>query len=586
MIRDSIRELTTQAALAAQQEGTLPQVDLPNFEVDRPQYISHGDFAANLALKLAGEIKRASGEKANPRQLGEAIAAQARKLAGEDLAFSLVENVEVAGAGFINYRLSPTWLLQQADRVLEEGDDFGVVDVGLGERVNLEFVSANPTGQVHVGNGRGAFIGDTLGNVMQAAGYNVTKEYYFNDYGQQIFNLGRSLEYFLRQAVGAPEIEKIENGYYDEYYAKLAQLFVPDAERYLALPQDARDAELGSAAAKIVMQGIHQTMERLGIRFDVWFSQHSLDTSGALQESIELLRKKGYLYEQDGATWMRTTDFGDDKDRVILKSTGEPTYIAPDVAYTKNKFERGFDKLIWVLGPDHHGYVSRLKAAAGMLDYDPDHAIVLLYGNVTVQGRRIGKRLGNAIPLDDLVDEIGKDVTRYFFLMRSNEQLLDFDMELAREQSEKNPGLYVQYAHARIASIFRKAKERLNLEEKDYAGADMRPLADDPASQRDVELALMREMLRLEEVIERISLTLEPHHLTKYATDLATAYHAFNHECRVLQAEDAATRLARLKLSRAAQVALTRALHLMGLEAPERMVRETESEGEEAGTEV
>ncbi len=586
MIRDIMRELTTRAALTAQQKGALPQVDLPPFDIERPQYVSHGDYAANLAMKLAGEIKRATGEKANPRQLGEAIATEARALAAEDPAFNLVETVEVASAGFINYRLSPAWFFQQADRVLAEGDDFGAIDLGLGERVNLEFVSANPTGQVHVGNGRGAFIGDTLGNVMQAAGYNITKEYYFNDYGQQIFNLGRSIEYFLRQQVGAPEIPQIENGYYDEYHAGIARQFAPDAERYLALPQAERDAELGSRAAQIIMQDIHQTMERLGIHFDVWFSQHSLETSGALQEAIELLRRKGYLYEQDGATWMRTTDFGDDKDRVLIKSSGEPTYIAPDVAYIKNKFERGFDKLIWVLGPDHHGYVSRLKAAAGMLGYDPDHAIVLLHGNVTVQGKRIGKRLGNAIPLDDLLDEIGKDVTRFFFLMRSNEQQLDFDMELAREQSEKNPGLYVQYAHARIASILRKASERLHLEEPDYAGADMRPLANDPAPQRDAELALMREMLALEEVIERISLTLEPHHLTKYAADLATAFHTFYHDCRVLQAEDDATRLARLKLSRAAQVALARALHLMGLDAPERMVREPESEGEEAGAEV
>ncbi len=576
MIRDTIWELTKRAAQAAQQEGTLPQVDLPAFEVERPQYASHGDYAANLAMKLAGEIKRATGEKANPRQIGEAIAAQARTLTGTDPVFGLVEGVEVAGAGFINYRLGPTWLFQQADRVLEESESFGAVDVGHGERVNLEFVSANPTGQVHVGNGRGAFIGDTLGNVMHAAGYDVTKEYYFNDFGQQIFNLGRSIEYFLRKEVGAPEIPQIENGYYDTYYAELARQFVPDAGRYLALPQAERDAELGSAAARIIMQGIHQTMERLGIHFDVWFSQHSLETSGALEEAIDLLRQKGYLYEQDGATWMRTTDFGDDKDRVIIKSTGGPTYIAPDVAYIKNKFERGFNRIIWVLGPDHHGYISRLKAAAGMLGYDPKHAIVLIYGNVTVQGKRIGKRLGNAIPLDDLVDEIGKDVTRFFFLMRSNDQHLDFDMELAREQSEKNPGLYVQYAHARIASIFRKAQERLNLAERDYAGADMRPLVDDPAPQRDVQLALIREVLSLEEVIERISLTLEPHHLTKYAADLATAFHAFYHECRVLQAEDDETRLARLKLSRAAQIALARALHLMGLEAPERMIREEE----------
>jgi len=581
VIRETIRAVTIQAALAAQAAGSIPTVPLPDFEVERPQYASHGDYAANLAMKLAGEMKRATGEKANPRQLGEAIAAQARTLAGQEPAFALVESVEVAGAGFINYRLGAAWLFQQADRALEEGAAYGKSNIGQGQRINLEFVSANPTGRVHVGNGRGAFIGDTLGNVMRAAGYAVTKEYYFNDFGQQMLNLGRSIEYFIRKASGAPEIDPIENGYYDEDHAKLAQHFVPEAARYLALSQAERDATLGREAATLIMQSIRHTMQSLGIEFDVWFNQYSLDTSGALQDGIELLRQKGYLYEQDGALWMRTTDFGDDKDRVIVKNTGDPTYIASDVAYTKNKFERGFDTLIWVLGSDHHGYISRLKSTAGMLGYDPDHAIVLIYGNVTVQGKRIGKRLGNAIPLDELIEEIGKDVTRFFFLMRSNDQHLDFDMELAREQSEKNPGLYVQYAHARIASILRKANERLNLSEPDYAGADMRPLAENPAPQREVQLALMREILALEEVIERISLTLEPHHLTKYATDLATAFHVFYHDCRVLQAEDEPTRLARLKLSRAAQIALARALHLMGLEAPERMVRDEEAETEE-----
>ncbi len=580
MIRDTIRALTIRAAQAARDAGTIPNIDLPPFEVERPQYASHGDYAANLAMKLAGEIKRATGEKANPRQLGEAIAAQARTLVAQDPAFGLVERVEVAGAGFINYWLSQVWLFQQTDRVLAEGEHYGSIDIGHGERVNLEFLSANPTGRVHVGNGRGAFIGDTLGNVMRAAGYDVTKEYYFNDFGQQIFNLGRSTEYFLRKEIGAPEIDQLENGYYDDDHAQVAKQFVPKADYYLSLPQEERDEVLGRETAAIFMQSIKRTMQSLGIEYDVWFNQYSLETSGALQQAIELLRQKGYLYEHDGATWMRTTDFGDDKDRVIVKKTGEPTYIASDVAYTRDKFERGFKKLIWVLGPDHHGYVTRLKATAGMLGYDPDHAIVLLHGNVTVQGRRIGKRLGNAIPLDDLVKEIGKDVTRFFFLMRSNEQHLDFDMELALEQSEKNPGLYVQYAHARIASIFRKAKERLDLDEQAYTGADMRPLVENPAPQRDVQLALMREILGLEEVIERISLTLEPHHLTRYATDLATAFHAFYRDCRVIQAEDERTRLARLKLARAAQIALARALHLMGLEAPERMVREEEAETE------
>jgi arginyl-tRNA synthetase len=577
VIRDTIHELTAQAAQAAQAAGTIPAVALPAFEVERPQYASHGDYAANLAMKLAGEIKRATGEKVQPRQLGEAIAAQARILAGQEPVFGLVEGVEVAGAGFINYRLGAAWLFQQADRALAEGDAYGNIDIGRGERVNLEYISANPTGRVHVGNGRGAFIGDTLGNVMRAAGYDVTKEYYFNDFGQQILNLGRSMEYFIRKATGAPEIEQFENGYFDDDHKKLAEQFVPQAAHYLALPQDERDATLGREAAALIMESIRHTIQSLGIEFDVWFNQYSLETSGALQESIELLRQKGYLFVHDGATWMRTTDFGDDKDRVLVKSTGEPTYIASDVAYTRNKFERGFDKLIWVLGVDHHSYVVRLKATAGMLGHNPDNAIVILYGNVTVLGKRISKREGNAIPLDDLVEDIGKDVTRFFFLMRSNDQHLDFDMELAREQSEKNPGLYVQYAHARIASIFRKAKERLNLDEPGYAGADMRPLAENPAPQREVQLALMREILALEEVIERVSLTLEPHHLTRYATDLATAFHSFYHDCRVLQAEDEATRLARLKLSRAAQIALARALHLMGLEAPERMVREEEA---------
>jgi arginyl-tRNA synthetase len=580
VIRDTIQEVTQQAALAAQKKGTIPSIELPDFEVGRPQYSAHGDYYANLAMKLASEVKRLSGDKANPRQLGEAIAAEARILAADNPAFSMIEKVEVAGAGFINYRFNPAWLLQQADRALTEGDAFGNIQVGKGKRVNLEFVSANPTGRVHVGNGRGAFIGDTLGNVMQAAGFDVTKEYYFNDYGQQIFNLGRSIEYFLRYETGAERIEKVENGYYDDDHAALAKQFVPNTARYLALPQAERDATIGAEAARVIMDGIKRTMQSLKIEFDVWFSQHSLETSGALQASIELLRQKGYLYEQDGATWMRTTDFGDDKDRVLIKSTGEPTYIAPDIAYIKNKFERGFSRLIWVLGVDHHAYVIRLKAAAGMLGHNPDHATVILYGNVTVKGQRIGKRLGNAIPLDELVEEIGKDVTRYFFLMRSNDQPMDFDMDLAREQSEKNPGFYVQYAHARISSILRKAKERRILTEPDYAGADMRPLANDPEQQLAVELALMREILSLEEVIERIALSLEPHHLTKYASDLATAFHAFYHECRVLQAETDEKRLARLKLSHAARIALARALHLMGMEAPERMTRESEAEEE------
>lgn len=569
MIKDTIRALVLQAATAAQVEGAIPAITLPAFDIERPQFTAHGDYATNIAMKLASELKRTTGQKANPRALGEAIAERARRViqAGE---FALIGSVEVAGAGFINFRLEPRWVLSQIDEILAAGDHWGEINLGNGLHMNLEYVSANPTGQVHVGNGRGAFIGDALASVLLAAGYRVTREYYFNDAGQQIIKLGRSMEYYYRLACGEQNPPCPEEGYFGDYYLTVAQRLIASGKEYLSLPPDERVAALGRDSSALIMEDIRCTMASIGVRFDVWFNQYSLETSGALWEGIAYLREHGYIEEREGALWMKTTLFGDDKDWVIVKSNGEPTYIASDVAYMRDKFARGAQKLIYVLGPDHHGYISRLKATAGMIGHDPNDVIVLIYQNVSVKGERIGKRLGNAIPLDDLVAEVGPDVTRFFYLHLGNNAPLDFDLELAKRQSDENPVYYVQYGHARIASILRKAAERGIA---DYEAGNPAILADDPEAQRDLELTLVKHMLRLPEVVERVATELEPHHLPRYAIELAAAFHAFYHDCPVLRAENEATRRARLKLVCAAKLVLARSLSLVGVSVPERMER-------------
>lgn len=583
MLRDLIHDIISRSVAALQEAGELPGVEMPEFTVERPQIATHGDYATNIAMKLAAEL-RTKGEKVNPRALAETIATRIRETVDVVPAYDLIGAVEVAGPGFINLRLKHTWLLNQAAEVIAVGNTLGAVGIGHGQRVNLEFVSANPTGPVTVGNGRGAFIGDTLGSLMRAAGYEVTKEYYFNDFGGQINTLGRSVEYYLRLALGEGDAAKPEEGYFGPYYETVAErMLARDGRALLDLSGEARDAAIGKMAAEIIMGDIRQTMEKLRVEFDIFFNQATLDTSGALQEGIEALRAAGHTEERDGALWALTTRFGDDKDRVIVKSNGEPTYFAADVAYMRNKFQRGFDRLIIVLGPDHHGYIGRLKAIAQMLGHPADDLHVLLYQVVTVKGMRMGKRLGNVITLDELYDEVGADVTRFFYLMRSNDTHLDFDMDLARKQSDENPGLSVQYAHARTAGVFRKAAER-GVSAEDYENAKLSVLANDPPEELAYELALMRQLLRLEEVVERAAQTLEPHHLTRYGMDLADAFHLFYDHCPILKqgAEvTPAVRGARLRLLRAAQAGLARTLTLLGMTAPERMERETEVAVEE-----
>lgn len=575
MIRDQIRDIITRSVAMLREAGQLPEVDIPPFDIERPQIAAHGDYATNIAMKLASAAK-AAGQKVNPRVLAEVIATNIRETVEVVPAYDLVASVEVAGPGFINLRLSTRWLLEQAATVIASGNSFGTVNTGRGKRVNLEFVSANPTGPVTVGNGRGAFIGDALGSVMRAAGFDVTKEYYFNDFGAQIEKLGRSGEYYMRLARGEAHAVKPEEGYFGLFYEMIAERILGETgNTLLDLPETERPSAIGRAFASVIMNDIRQTMAKLRVEFDVFFNQASLDSSGELQESIEELRQSGYVEEREGALWALTTQFGDDKDRVLVRSNGEPSYFASDVAYMRNKFKRGFQQSILVLGPDHHGYISRLKAVAQMLGHPADDLHVLLYQVVTVKGMRMGKRLGNVITLDELYEEAGTDVTRFFYLMRSGETPLDFDIDLARKQTDENPGLSVQYAHARTAGVFRKARE-LGVTGEMYENADVTVLASDPPEELDYELALMRQILRLEEVVERAALAMEPHHLTRYGMDLADAFHLFYDRCPILKQGANVTpevRNARLRLLRAAQAGLERTLTLLGMTAPERMER-------------
>lgn len=633
MLRDTIWDIVARSVAALQEAGELPHVAVPAFDITYSLLDERGDedarsamrianarrYATNVALKLAAEV-RATGASANPRALAETIAARIRETVAVVPAYDLVNEVEVAGPGFINLYLDPTWLLAQAGAIVKAGDAFGRVDTGRGKKVNLEFVSANPTGPVTVGNGRGAFIGDTLGNVMRAAGYVVTKEYYFNDAGGQINRLGFSMERYCRFVLGEPVSCRLEDrdieseapvakpsdkyrkdkakdqdgeggdhqlkpgkpkGYYGPYYESVAaRLLERHGRALLDLPASERHDRIGQASAAIIMEDIEATMHRMKVEFDVWFNQASLEPSGALRAAIEAIRANGYLEARDGATWMKSTTFGDDQDRVVIRRDGLPTYITSDIAYMRDKFERGFEYLIYVLGPDHHGYIGRLQATSGMLGHQPTDAHVLQYGQVNLkQGGKavkMGKRLGNAVTLDDLYEDVGADVARFFYLMRGNDTPLDFDLDLARKQSSDNPGLSVQYAHARVSGVFRKAKA-LRLTPAKYAKADMRALAADPPAELAAELALLRQLLRLEEVVERAATALEPHHLTRYGMDLADAYHIFYDTCPILkQGSDVAmpVKLARLRLMDAARVGLARTLALLGMDAPERMERE------------
>jgi arginyl-tRNA synthetase len=554
--KQQLIDLLTQAANAAQRSGKLPMVTLPEVSIERPQNPEHGDYASSLPLKLARSASM------NPFIIAKELIAFLEK-------DYLIADVKAAPPGFINFVLKNQWLTSQVDSILKVGEDFAQSDQGRGKRVQVEFVSANPTGPLHVGNGRGAILGSALASVLTTAGFEVEQEYYINDSGTQINIFFRSLYARYCQVLNI-DVTMPPDGYQGAYITDLAREIIAErGDKFSKMPEAQGEKELGKIGLNKMLSRIRADLELLRVNFDVWFSENSLYSDGLYQKVMDILRKDSFLTEREGATWFVSTALGDDKDNVVVRGDGSPTYFASDIAYHYDKFiRRKFDKVINIWGADHQGHVSRMKAVVSALGIDPARLDVILYQLVTLcRGEeivRLSKRSGDMITLREVIEEVGADACRFFFLSRSADSQMDFDLELAKKQSQDNPVYYVQYAHARISSILRKAKQQ----GIDYSKGDVSLLTSEP------ELALIRKMLRLSEVIEVIVETWEPHHLTYYAQDLATIFHSFYKQCqvipRVITSGDETTK-ARLKLVEATRIVLAKSLHLMGITAPEKM---------------
>jgi arginyl-tRNA synthetase len=527
---------------------------IPEPALERPRLPEHGDWATNVAMVLA----RAA--KAPPRKVAEAMVAHLELP-------DWVAGVEVAGPGFVNVRLDQSWFAGLVRRVLAEGQSYGTIDLGHGERVNVEFISANPTGPLHVGNARLAPTGDALANLLAATGHKVEREYYFNDAGSQIEQLGASVEAAYLQLVGRP-FELPADGYRGAYVAEAAaELLAEEGEALADLDPDDRRARITDWAFRRMLAGIRQTLARLGVEFDVWFSERTLHESGAIAETVEELGERGVVEDRDGAVWLRTTQFGDDKDRPLIRSNGAPTYFGADAAYYRDKRRRGFDRLIFLWGADHHGYVPRMRAVVRAFG-DPDDTVEFLISQLVSlvragQPARMSKRAGDIATVDDLLDEVGKDAFRYTMLRFSLDAPIEFDVEAVTRQSLDNPVYYVQYAHARISSVIRQGNEigfsPLPVEEADL-GLLTHPM----------EAALLRRLAAYEELVLTAARQRAPHRLTRYAEDLAAAFHRFYGECRVLT-DDHALSSARWWLVDSTKRVLANTLALIGVDAPERM---------------
>ena len=550
LLIETIQHIVTQALEAARQEGMLRLETIPEIQVERPGNSDHGDFATNLPLKLA----RAT--RINPLELAQSLAAH---IATGDV----IDRVEAAQPGFINFYLNESWLQQQVETVRQAGNQFGNTESGRGQKMMVEFVSVNPTGPVHVGHTRGAVLGSALANIMEAAGYDVTREYYVNDAGNQMQLFYRSVLAAYKKTLGH-EAEMPEKGYEGEYIFDLAKE-IADSEGTRFIDQDDEQAlkEIGDIGRERMVATIKEDLFEIGVEFDNWFSERTLFTGGEYATALSLLQDNDYLSERDGATWFNSTMLGDDKDNVVVRSNGDPTYFASDIAYHYNKFvKRGYDTVVDIWGADHQGHVPRMKSAVEALGIDRDRLTVLISQLVTL-GERMSKRKGNFVTLKELVDEVGVDACRFFFLARTPSTQMDFDLDLAKKESSENPVYYVQYAHARNASILSLAKER-NI---DWSEGDV-SLLTHPA-----EMELIRAMLKLPELVDQMAKALEPHHLPHYATELANSFHNFYENCRVVSSNegDDAMTAARLKLVESAQIVFHRALDLMGMSAPDRM---------------
>ncbi len=552
MLKQELATCLEQALSEAQQRGDLASAALPDVLIEHPQNPEHGDFASGLPLKLARSMKM------SPMAVAEVILAHITPP-------PQVDRIWVAEPGFINFNLRDDWLSREVESVLAAGESYGDIELGKSKKVQLEFVSVNPTGPLHVGHGRGAVLGSTLANVLTISGYTVEKEYYINDMGTQIDNFGRSLYARYLQCLDK-KADMPPAGYYGNYMIDLAKEIVQEqGDNYLSLPEGEAVSQIANVGTDKMLQGIKQDLALLNVVFDNWFSEKSLYEGGQYDRAIELLQSKGYMSKKENATWFESSALGEDKDNVLVRSDGSPTYFASDIAYHYNKFlEREFDQVIDIWGADHQGHVPRMKVVLKALGSDPEQLTVIICQLVTLRrGKeivKVSKRSGDIVTLKEVIDEVGSDACRFIFLCRSADSQMDFDIELAKRQSADNPVYYVQYAHARIASILELAKQR----EIDCSQGDVSLLATEP------ELTLIRRLILLPEIIEQVAGTLEPHHLPYYAQDLATVFHSFYKQCRVVTEDEALTK-ARLKLVKATQIALAKVLRLMGMSAPEKM---------------
>ncbi|OGO52350.1 MAG: arginine--tRNA ligase [Chloroflexi bacterium RBG_16_70_13] len=548
MARDAV-EAAWHRATASGALPPLPEGTALDVAIERPANVEHGDLATSLALRLARPLRRP------PAAIAGALADAITVGSGEPIV-----EAAVAGPGFVNLRLADAAIEAFLDTARAEPAAWGRVDgPRSGRRVNVEFVSANPTGPLTVGNARGAFVGDLLCRVLEAGGQQVTREYYFNDSGAQVRNLGASV---LAVRAGDPVPE---DGYHGDYVADLASELPAGIAAGAEGSPEAATWETGRWASERIRAGIEATLDSLGVHFDVWKTEGSLHAEGWVDRAVERLRAGGHLYEQDGALWFRSTAFGDDKDRVVIRSNGEPTYFASDIGYVTEKLSRGFDHLIYIWGADHHGTVARVQNAAQAMGYDRAAVEILLTGWVSfVRGGvevSMSKRAGTFVSLDELLAEIGPDAARWFFASRGANVNIDFDIELAKKQSNENPVYYVQYAHARIASILRKAAE---------AGLAAAPsLRGSLAGPEEATLA--RIVTRFPEVVEDAAEAQETQGVTTYATELATAFHAFYRDAKVVDAANAGRSAARLALVDVTRITLANALGLLGISAPEAM---------------
>ncbi|HHV98317.1 MAG TPA: arginine--tRNA ligase [Clostridiaceae bacterium] len=557
-IRQSIKDLVKQSILKSIENGNIPEVEIPEISIETPREKQYGEFSTNIAMQLTRAAKKA------PRQIAEMIINEINPEG------TYVEKVDCAGPGFINFHLKNDWLYDALKIIQTEKEDYGKINIGKGQKVMVEFVSANPTGPLHMGNARGGALGDCIASVLEAAGYDVTREFYINDAGNQIEKFGISLEArYIQLLKGEDAVEFPEDGYHGEDIIEHMKEYINlYGDKLLDAEPSERRKELVNFALPRNINRIREGLEQYGIKFDVWFSEQSLYDSGELWETINYLKEKGWTYEKDNALWFKASELGADKDDVIVRSNGFPTYFASDIAYHRNKFlKRNFDRVIDLLGADHHGHVARMKAGVSAVGVDPSKLEIIIFQLVRLYRNgeiaRMSKRTGKAISLTDLLEEVGKDAARFFFNMKASGSHLDFDLDLAVKQSNENPVYYVQYAHARICSMLRLLEgEGVKVPQIEDVNLGL--------LQTSEEIELMKKLAEFPDEIRICAQTLEPSRLTHYVLDVASLFHSFYNACRV-KGEEENLMKARIILVDSTRIVIKNVLDILSISAPERM---------------